>query len=294
MGWQGDGTFVRSNGTNSGTETWQDDAAAATAIRADRHDTHDQDLSDGIAACLTKNMETKPTADFVPNATGTYDLGTSSLKWEDLILNNDAVIGGNATITGDCVFAERSDHASTPGAGYGYHWVKDSAPTEPYYTDDAGNDHNLLGPAGVIMMWTTGTAPTGWLECDGAAVSRTTYARLFAVIADTYGVGDGSTTFNLPDLRGQFVRGWDNGAGVDPDAASRTDRGDGTTGDNVGTLQDEEFKSHNHAVNLNNASGNASIAQSGASGTDDTDNSQSSGGNETRPVNIALMYIIKV
>lgn len=57
--------------------------------------------------------------------------------------------------------------------------------------------------------------PDGWLPCNGAAISRTTYARLFNVIGTTYGNGNGSTTFNLPDLRGEFVRGLDNGRGVD-------------------------------------------------------------------------------
>src|SRR5690625_109412 len=57
--------------------------------------------------------------------------------------------------------------------------------------------------------------PDGWLPCNGATISRTTYSRLFAVIGTTYGDGDGSTTFNLPDLRGEFVRGVDNGRGVD-------------------------------------------------------------------------------
>jgi len=55
-------------------------------------------------------------------------------------------------------------------------------------------------PVGTILPWTAATAPTGFLKCDGSAVSRTTYAALFEVVGTTYGVGDGSTTFNLPDL----------------------------------------------------------------------------------------------
>ena len=66
-------------------------------------------------------------------------------------------------------------------------------------------------PAGVINMWATTTAPTAWLLCDGTAVSRTTYASLFAVISTTYGVGDGSTTFNLPNLKGKVPVGRDSG-----------------------------------------------------------------------------------
>jgi len=94
MPWNGSGTFSRDNGTNSGSTTWADDAAAAIKITTGNHDTHDEDIATAISACLTKNMETKPTADFVPNATDTYDLGTTSLKWEDLHLNGDFTYAG--------------------------------------------------------------------------------------------------------------------------------------------------------------------------------------------------------
>ena len=70
-------------------------------------------------------------------------------------------------------------------------------------------------PVGSVFNLATTTVPTGFLECNGAAISRSTYATLFATISTTWGSGDGSSTFNLPDLRGQFVRGWDNSAGVD-------------------------------------------------------------------------------
>jgi microcystin-dependent protein len=70
-------------------------------------------------------------------------------------------------------------------------------------------------PSGSVMTFAMNTAPSGWLKANGAAVSRTTYAALFSVIGTTFGVGDGSTTFNLPDLRGEFMRGWDDGRGVD-------------------------------------------------------------------------------
>lgn len=90
---------------------------------------------------------------------------------------------------------------------------------------------------GVIYFWPTETPPVGSLECNGNPVSRTTFARLFGIINTMYGPGDGSTTFNLPDLRGEFVRGWDHGRGVDGDAGTRTNRGDTTTGDHVGTKQ---------------------------------------------------------
>lgn len=70
-------------------------------------------------------------------------------------------------------------------------------------------------PAGSVFWFARATPPTGFLECNGAALSRTSYATLFSVIGTVFGAGDGSTTFNLPDLRGEFLRGWDHGRGVD-------------------------------------------------------------------------------
>ena len=94
MAWNGSGTYTRTNGTNTGAETWQDDAAAGTKILSSRHDTHDEDLATAINACITQNNESKPTADFAPNTNDAYDLGTSSLKWKDLLLSGDADIDG--------------------------------------------------------------------------------------------------------------------------------------------------------------------------------------------------------
>lgn len=83
-----------------------------------------------------------------------------------------------------------------------------------------------------------GGCPPGWLYCDGSAVSRTTYTGLFKAIASIYGDGDGSTTFNLPDYRGQFVRAVDGGKGIDKYAAQRhAQAAGGNTGDKVGTVQ---------------------------------------------------------
>ncbi len=156
------------------------------------------------------------------------------------------------------------------------------------YTPGSGT----INPPGSAVAFMGATPPEGWLECNGAAVSRTTFASLFTVISTMYGHGDGSTTFNLPDLRGYFLRGWDHGVGRDPDSASRTDRGDGTTGDNVGTIQDEELKSHAHSYSqseyIERFDGNKASATVGT-----TASTSSVGGNETRPMNVAVMYCIK-
>lgn len=144
---------------------------------------------------------------------------------------------------------------------------------------------------GSIILWPLNSAPSGYLICDGSAISRTTYSALFAVLGTAYGAGDGSTTFKLPDYRGQFLRGWDNGAGVDPDRASRTNRGDGTTGDNVGTKQVDAFKSHTHPV-PGGSGGGATVAR-GEIGLQYFFNTYPTGGNETRPTNVYINYCIK-
>ena len=85
------------------------------------------------------------------------------------------------------------------------------------------------------------STPSGYLYCGGAAVSRTTYADLFALLGTTHGAGDGSTTFNLPDYRGRFLRGLDDGIGLD-------------TGRAIGSYQTSDNKSHSHAVTVNSDS----------------------------------------
>ena len=74
---------------------------------------------------------------------------------------------------------------------------------------------NVGVPTGAIAYFVHAVVPFGWLKANGAAVSRTVYANLFALIGTTYGAGDGRTTFNLPDLRGEFLRSWDDGRGID-------------------------------------------------------------------------------
>lgn len=139
-------------------------------------------------------------------------------------------------------------------------------------------------PVGSVTMHAANVAPAGWLECSGAAVSRTTYAGLFAAIGTVFGVGDGTTTFNLPDLRGEFVRGWDNSRGVDPARA-------------FGSAQADELEAHVHSVtppsaNDDTASGLTATGTGGAEAITPY-NTASTGGSETRPRNIALMFIIK-
>ena len=142
---------------------------------------------------------------------------------------------------------------------------------------------NISGvvPIGAIIVTAANTPDTNYLECNGAEVSRSTYATLFSRIGTTFGVGDGSTTFNLPDIRGEFVRGWDNSRGVDSGRA-------------FGSLQADALKAHTHQIKqvTNNTIGGSNTGAHASSGTY-TSGTSSTGGTETRPRSIALMYQIK-
>jgi microcystin-dependent protein len=149
-------------------------------------------------------------------------------------------------------------------------------------------------PSGVVEWFAGQTPPTGWLYCNGATFDNITYPALYAVIGRTYTPGSvPATQFRVPDLRGQFLRGWDNRAsgGVD-------------NGRVFGSFQNDDFKSHKHAEagaqpgwqNLMDT-----INQGGSSGLTSTGNvryvtpeTTETGGTETRPKNVALLPIIKI
>lgn len=176
-------------------------------------------------------------------------------------------------------------------------------------------------PPGAVIHFARQTAPIGWLKANGAAVSRTAYASLFAAIGTTFGAGDGFNTFNLPDLRGEFIRGWDDGRGID----------DGRT---FGSWQADQLKQHDHGGRTGGGGGHNHgykdsyyiESQGYAQGADgyftvssrrgpsgsDTDNTHifymnrhtewqpdhdhpiaQDGGNESRPRNRALLACIK-
>ena len=138
-------------------------------------------------------------------------------------------------------------------------------------------------PPGLFGGFLMSTPPTGWLKANGAAVSRTAYAALFAAIGTTWGVGDGSTTFNVPDLRGEFLRGWDDARGVD---AGRV----------FAAAQGHLLASHNHTYNgiIGNSSG-ATVTNIGPGSSWSITGfaSGSAGGAETRPRNQTALACIK-
>jgi microcystin-dependent protein len=188
-------------------------------------------------------------------------------------------------------------------------------------TQEKLNSSVTLVPTGAIMPFATNSAPFGWLAADGTAVSRTTYAALFAAIGTTYGAGTGGTTFNLPDLRGIFVRGINSQtiSGVTYSGTLATKQGDsvgphthsGTTGDDspdhthttyTGKRDNTEINDGSYPAGNNNPIAKTAVPTnyqaSGASARHQhlfTTSSQSPvGTTETRPANIALLYCIKI
>ncbi len=162
-------------------------------------------------------------------------------------------------------------------------------------------------PTGTVTANASKIIPSGWLLCNGQAVSRATYSSLFTSIGTTYGKGDGSTTFNVPDYRGMFLRGVDAGAGNDPDTASRVAQGTGTalSGGNLGTVQSDAFMIHKHNGNMKlgaeplngGARGNSAAGNHGAVSPSwiSTELVMAAGqSQETRPKNVYVNYIIKL
>lgn len=157
----------------------------------------------------------------------------------------------------------------------------------------------LLVPTGTVNDWTTMTAPIGWLLCDGGEYSRTTYADLFAVIADNYGVGDGTTTFNVPDIRG-MIRRMPGGSATtntglrDPDGRFKiTDWT--TTATGLGTVQKGGIESHTHNITnfFYDTGGMGYQSNMGTQRNFGSKTTDATGGAETRMINFALNCIIK-
>ena len=115
-----------------------------------------------------------------------------------------------------------------------------------------------LLPAGFILPYGGTSAPDGFLECDGTAVSRTTYARLFAAISTTWGAGDGSTTFNLPDARGSVLRG------AGSHGTETMANGNPYAGPAVGSYEDDQMQGHFHETYRDKPGSGAQLARSTA------------------------------
>ena len=149
---------------------------------------------------------------------------------------------------------------------------------------------NSGAPTGLVSYFANTSAPTGYIECNGAAVSRSTYSALFSAIGVTHGSGNGTTTFNVPDLRGEFIRGWDNSKGVDNGRA-------------FGSSQADAFQGHGHSLDSQSngsGGGNGTYAMGATQVTDRVGVPVSLSGygtvriaSETRSRNVALLPCIK-
>lgn len=138
-------------------------------------------------------------------------------------------------------------------------------------------------PAGTVSAFAGSIAPAGYLECNGSVLARADYAPLFTAIGDAFNTGgETGAQFRLPDLRGEFVRGWDNGRGVDAGRA-------------MASSQADDLKAHTHSLpsNSDQDGANGFVEDASGTATPRTANTGSTGGAETRPRNVALMYVIK-
>jgi microcystin-dependent protein len=196
--------------------------------------------------------------------------------------NNDSGI-----ITEDNIGEQNVAEADNVTTNINGHAITDIFETDGVTAKNASNGC----PAGAVLSFARNTPPPGWLECNGAEVSRSMYENLFLAIGITWGAGDGSTTFKLPDLRGEFARGWDHGRGVD-------------SGRVFASSQSELIKNHIHSITtfkniiLTNTMGiqngsNFPWMFGGSTDINTTGNPQSEAGVETRPRNVALLFCIK-
>ncbi len=168
-----------------------------------------------------------------------------------------------------------------------------------------------LFPIGMIIKMAGSTIPTGWLLCDGSSLLRASYPALFNEISTAFGAADGAH-FNLPDGRGMFFRGVSGASGNDPNAAARIAyTTGGTSGNNLGSYQTSTFSSHTHTQDPHNHTVRSSPGSGAANErttivdtvdgnwqdfgivTPTTATNQSTGGSETRPINLYVNFLIK-
>ena len=224
------------------------------------------------------------TADKIaPGAVGSSEIATDAVGSDEIA----AGAVGTTELAANAVTVAKMAREGTAGQVL----TSNGAGSDPSYQTGPGV------PPGAIIWVAKNTPPTGYLKANGAAVSRTTYAALFAEIGTTFGNGDGSTTFNVPDLRGEFVRGWADDRSVD-------------TGRAFGSNQSEMIGPHNHSItDPGHLHTTTSADNTGGGGAFSRGNNNLSGlntptattgitinnnsGTENRPRNIALLACIK-
>lgn len=198
---------------------------------------------------------------------------------------------------------EHTDDTQTPFAAGRVTYNKDC---KTAFIDTGTEIHSLQDnrhdPIGTIKIWPGDTPPDFHVLTNGQALSRTTYAKLFSVIGVIYGNGDGVNTFNVPDYRGRFLRSTDQGRNLDPEAATRSARPDGTVGDFAGTTQGQAVIDHRHIIftHQDTTGGGYGVTGNNTPATNFINTASGpivgtgAGGIETRPKNISVNFIIKV
>ena len=139
------------------------------------------------------------------------------------------------------------------------------------YDFDGANLTGIEGiPTATIVPWSSSSVPTGFLECNGAAVSRSTYSALFAIVGTTYGAGDGASTFNLPDLQDNVAMGKSGTKALASTGGANTVASSGNVGGSTAnaTLSSDQLASHTHGTNAikspaGSGGGNALFGRSG-------------------------------
>ncbi|WP_367394518.1 phage tail protein [Cupriavidus sp. Agwp_2] len=216
------------------------------------------------------------------------------MSQHDMVLDNQSGASFRADLNNALqAIATNQSGSSGPATTYAYQFWADTSAGLLRMRNAANTAWITIGLLGVpnfghilpgsIVFHAKNTAPSGWLKANGAAVSRATYADLFAEISTTFGAGDGSTTFNLPELRGEFLRGWDDSRGID-------------SGRSFGSWQADLLKTHihNYLAFPNGAGAGGAALNSANTGTSSSPTTEPTGGAETRPRNIALLGIIKI
>lgn len=166
--------------------------------------------------------------------------------------------------------------------------------THDYGADWPINIRGSAGPTGSIIMFASNTAPAGYLKANGAEVSRTTYSELFAVIGTVFGAGDGVHTFNLPEMRGYFARGWDDGHLVDTGrvfGSTQADENAPISLNDPGHTHPDVGFTTNAAYAVGALAPGTSISQPTSSAV--TGITINGSGTESRPKNVALLACIK-
>ena len=276
-------------------------------------------LVDGVNATLP-NIRGTMTGHILPGTDATYDIGSATNKVRHLFLSNNSLhIGDTGTIS------ITADVMTVAGATGGFKAVaftgNSGVAIDEFSTDGTMADNSDtavptekavktyvdagVNPTGAVLSFAGASAPTGWLLCYGQAISRTTYAGLFTVLAEVYGAGDGATTFNVPDLRGRTIAGQDDMGGASADRLTGGGGVGGIDGDVLGasggteavSLTEAQMPAHTHDYNNPPSTGTAQnfagISVTGGTGTSQTTTTGSGSAHVNMQPTLILNYIIK-